>query len=837
MTTLTITPNWKNKSARFKGTIAAGEHVAVSIANDESYIADATNLRLRVVDERGRTLAQFPMPPDEGETPDTWTSGTSELSCELNLNTVQMLKAVPPHATRQLLFVLDAYSEDTPEFTLFFKDCHEVTHWPRRRGEEEPVNLDDYADLIQDFRERIDAAEESISGAVDEANGIVAYVTAARNDAQSAAQTAGTARNQAQQAKGAAEDAQTAAETAKGLAETAQGKAEDAQNAAELAQAAAEAAQEAAEAALPLDTTLAEDGKAADAKAVGDALADKADKATTLAGYGITDAKIANGAVILGSNSIIPLTQHQSLAAYVNGGSYDSTSKKILLKHDSSTIAEIDATAFIKDGMVSSVAISSGKLVITFNTDAGLEPIEIPLTDIFDPANYYDKTAADAAFVAKVEGKGLSTEDYTTAEKQKLAGIAAGAEVNVIETVKVNGTALTPSSKAVDITVPTGSAANKDVPTSGDASTTQVVMGNDSRLSDARTPTAHKSSHATGGSDAIAPSDIGAAASSHTHAASDITSGLAAVATSGSYNDLSNKPTIPTVPTNVSAFTNDAGYLTAHQDISGKADKVANAGEGNLAALDANGNLVDSGNAVAGVFSAGSFLGGGSGQVGFQLESTDEGVELYIDLPGGFILKFPLHGDTLAVQDDIAPTFDETDTYDEGALVFHDGLYQCVNPNGHTGAWVAADFAVATVEDVLAALRTAVAGTADASALRYAMPAAVALTPSGDAATLVCADRAVTNATIASGFSTLNLTFPDAVSGYVRDFYLRITVAAGQSAPAISVPQGITIENAGGSVPEIADGEASAAATTLVWFSETAPGVFTAKSETVSAVA
>ena len=33
-----------------------------------------------------------------------------------------------------------------------------------------------------------------------------------------------------------------------------------------------------------------------------------------------------------------------------------------------------------------------------------------------------------------------------------------------------------------------------------------------------------------------------------------------------------NKPTIPTVPTNVSAFTNDAGYLTSHQDISGKED-------------------------------------------------------------------------------------------------------------------------------------------------------------------------------------------------------------------------------------------------------------------------
>ena len=47
---------------------------------------------------------------------------------------------------------------------------------------------------------------------------------------------------------------------------------------------------------------------------------------------------------------------------------------------------------------------------------------------------------------------------------------------------------------------------------------------------------------------------------------------LSTVATSGSYEDLTNKPTIPTVPTNVSDFTNDAGYLTQHQDISGKAD-------------------------------------------------------------------------------------------------------------------------------------------------------------------------------------------------------------------------------------------------------------------------
>lgn len=37
---------------------------------------------------------------------------------------------------------------------------------------------------------------------------------------------------------------------------------------------------------------------------------------------------------------------------------------------------------------------------------------------------------------------------------------------------------------------------------------------------------------------------------------------------SGSYNDLTDKPTIPTVPTSNTAFTNDAGYLTEHQSLS-----------------------------------------------------------------------------------------------------------------------------------------------------------------------------------------------------------------------------------------------------------------------------
>ena len=48
-------------------------------------------------------------------------------------------------------------------------------------------------------------------------------------------------------------------------------------------------------------------------------------------------------------------------------------------------------------------------------------------------------------------------------------------------------------------------------------------------------------------------------------------SSLANVAFTGSYNDLINKPTITSVPTVISAFTNDAGYVTS-ANISGKAN-------------------------------------------------------------------------------------------------------------------------------------------------------------------------------------------------------------------------------------------------------------------------
>lgn len=58
----------------------------------------------------------------------------------------------------------------------------------------------------------------------------------------------------------------------------------------------------------------------------------------------------------------------------------------------------------------------------------------------------------------------------------------------------------------------------------------------------------------------ITPSSIGAAASSHNHNASQV-SGLSKVATSGSYNDLTNKPTIPSAYTLPKATTSTLGGI------------------------------------------------------------------------------------------------------------------------------------------------------------------------------------------------------------------------------------------------------------------------------------
>ena len=96
---------------------------------------------------------------------------------------------------------------------------------------------------------------------------------------------------------------------------------------------------------------------------------------------------------------------------------YDSESRMILFfpkntidKSKENAIATLDATPFVKDGMVNSVYISNNTLVVTFNTDSGKQAIGVPLTSIFNPNNYYNKTQVDnrisTAIATAIDGIG-----------------------------------------------------------------------------------------------------------------------------------------------------------------------------------------------------------------------------------------------------------------------------------------------------------------------------------------------------------------------------------------------------------------------------------------------
>ncbi len=59
-----------------------------------------------------------------------------------------------------------------------------------------------------------------------------------------------------------------------------------------------------------------------------------------------------------------------------------------------------------------------------------------------------------ALFVQKEDGKGLSTEDFTTSHKSKLDNLPANAERNIITGIQRNGLTVTPSNRIVNIEVP-----------------------------------------------------------------------------------------------------------------------------------------------------------------------------------------------------------------------------------------------------------------------------------------------------------------------------------------------------------------------------------------------
>lgn len=91
---------------------------------------------------------------------------------------------------------------------------------------------------------------------------------------------------------------------------------------------------------------------------------------------------------------------------------WDSNAKSLKLYSGNHLLATVDGSTWVKDGMVESAAIVANNLEITFNTDSGKEKISVPLTDIFNPDNYYNKTEIDSKF----ENVTISDEYITSIE-------------------------------------------------------------------------------------------------------------------------------------------------------------------------------------------------------------------------------------------------------------------------------------------------------------------------------------------------------------------------------------------------------------------------------------
>lgn len=162
-------------------------------------------------------------------------------------------------------------------------------------------------------------------------------------------------------------------------------------------------------------------------------------------------------------------------------------------------------------------------------------PTQIKYLD-YDGLVYYHskvKTALNNK-VDKVSGKGLSTNDFTNAYKTKLDGIATGAQVNVIEGITVNSTAVPLTNKIANLTIPTKLT---DLTNDGNFVTDANYVHTDNNYT-----TADKNKLA------------GIASGAEVNVQSD-----------WSVTSTSSDAYIKNKPTKVSQFTNDSGFQNATQ--------------------------------------------------------------------------------------------------------------------------------------------------------------------------------------------------------------------------------------------------------------------------------
>ena len=146
-------------------------------------------------------------------------------------------------------------------------------------------------------------------------------------------------------------------------------------------------------------------------------------------------------------------TNWNSVSGYADSVKYNSTSKYVEFYHGGTggtKVFEYDASPFLIDGMVQNVEIKdvtiSGQsvtcLVISFNTDAGKQDINIPISEIFDASNYYTTAQTDSKIAEATSGK-ADTSAVTESIEAAVSGKADTSTVNGINNTLTAHTANT----------------------------------------------------------------------------------------------------------------------------------------------------------------------------------------------------------------------------------------------------------------------------------------------------------------------------------------------------------------------------------------------------------
>ena len=145
-------------------------------------------------------------------------------------------------------------------------------------------------------------------------------------------------------------------------------------------------------------------------------------------------------------NAKADISDIPSVSGYADSVMYNSTTKYVEFYHGGTggtVVFSYDASPFLIDGMVESVVITSvtsGQsevqvLEITWNSAAGGQVTDIPLSDIFDPSNYYTKSQIDTT-VSGLTDRMAEDEEVTAAGLNALnASLSGKASQSDLETV------------------------------------------------------------------------------------------------------------------------------------------------------------------------------------------------------------------------------------------------------------------------------------------------------------------------------------------------------------------------------------------------------------------